>query len=302
MRIKRLAHFTGHKDCIYALAPALKPDCFYTGAAEGYIVEWNYEKKGDGELLAQVPAPVYSLAAYAQQLWLLAGTARGNLHVIDITSKKELRNIEAHTQGLYHIHILQKHPWIITAGGDGVVRLWERYTLELVHTLHLSDKSARVIAVSPDETSFAVGYSDCHIRQWSLPDLQLIADWDAHENSIFSLTYTPDGKKIISGGRDVRLKEWALSPKPEQLQVINAHNLHINYLQYNPAGNLLASVSMDKTLKIWDGETLQLLKVIDKARHQGHVSSVNKVFWIDNNRLVTCSDDRTAMVWEIETE
>jgi WD repeat-containing protein 61 len=58
---------------------------------------------------------------------------------------------------------------------------------------------------------------------------------------------------------------------------------------------------MDKSIKIWDANTLQLLKVIDKARHAGHGTSVNKLWWSGHRQqLVSASDDRSISVWEIE--
>ena len=60
------------------------------------------------------------------------------------------------------------------------------------------------------------------------------------------------------------------------------------------------SVSMDKSIKIWQVPELKLLKVIDKARHAGHGTSVNRSLWFENEGLlVTCSDDRLISVWNI---
>jgi len=45
---------------------------------------------------------------------------------------------------------------------------------------------------------------------------------------------------------------------------------------------------------------LQLLKVIDKARHAGHGTSVNKLLWVQfEDQLLSCSDDRTISQWNI---
>jgi WD40 repeat protein len=57
---------------------------------------------------------------------------------------------------------------------------------------------------------------------------------------------------------------------------------------------------MDKSIKVWLSDELKLLKVIDKARHAGHGTSVNKLLWTDyRNQLASASDDRTISLWEI---
>jgi WD40 repeat protein len=57
---------------------------------------------------------------------------------------------------------------------------------------------------------------------------------------------------------------------------------------------------MDKSIKVWNSNEFKLLKVIDKARHAGHGTSVNKLVWTSfNNQLVSASDDRTLSIWQI---
>ena len=58
---------------------------------------------------------------------------------------------------------------------------------------------------------------------------------------------------------------------------------------------------MDKSIKVWDTTELKLLKVIDKARHAGHGTSVNKLLWTSfNDQLISASDDRTLSVWSLK--
>jgi WD40 repeat protein len=52
---------------------------------------------------------------------------------------------------------------------------------------------------------------------------------------------------------------------------------------------------------VWDTNEMKLLKVIDKARHTGHGTSVNKLLWTSfQNQLISASDDRTISVWDIQ--
>jgi WD repeat-containing protein 61 len=298
MNISKIAHFSGHKGSIFSLCAGLHEHTFFSGADDGYVVEWNMETKGDGQLLVQVNRPVYSMFLDRTQQLLLCGTASGNLHVIDLNARKEIRNIEAHTLGIFDIQEIGHA--LITAGGNGSICIWDKQSLELLNTLPVSAKSARVIAVHPNQKEFAVGFSDCHIRIFSTETFQQLFELKAHTNSIFALSYSPDGNLLYSGGRDVMLKSWDRPNGFENTLDIPAHTLHINAIAFSPDATLYATVSMDKTLKIWDAKTDTLLKVVDKLRNEGHISSVNKLLWINDVELITCSDDRTIMMWRIE--
>jgi WD40 repeat protein len=60
---------------------------------------------------------------------------------------------------------------------------------------------------------------------------------------------------------------------------------------------------MDKSIKVWDMAALKLLKVIDRSRHAGHGTSVNKVLWTNyDDQLLSASDDRTISVWKLNFE
>lgn len=273
------------------------PHTFFSGADDGYIVEWNTETKADGKLLVQVNRPVYSMYVNTSEHVIICGTASGNIHVIDLQTKKEVRNIEAHTLGVFDIQFVNNH--YISSGGDGRICIWNN-DFKLVHSIKAADKSARIIAIHPQLKEFAVGFSDHHIRIYSVSTYELLLDFLAHQNSVFALAYAPKGNKLYSGGRDVLLRNWNLHHAYEMELNIPAHTLHINAIAFSPDEKLFATVSMDKTIKIWDAQTDTLLKVIDKARNDGHVTSVNKILWLSENELITCSDDRTVMMWGIE--
>jgi WD40 repeat protein len=106
---------------------------------------------------------------------------------------------------------------------------------------------------------------------------------------------------LFSGGRDALLKVWKLDQTPILLETINAHWFTINDLQISPNGNFLISASRDKTIKIWDIKTLELLKVLDRFKNiGGHTHSVNRLLWLDNETFVSGGDDKKICVWKME--
>lgn len=57
------------------------------------------------------------------------------------------------------------------------------------------------------------------------------------------------------------------------------------------------TVSSDKTIVIYDSETLEVVKKIDKA----HTKGIMDVNWIDEKTIATCSTDNLIKFWDIES-
>jgi WD40 repeat protein len=83
-------------------------------------------------------------------------------------------------------------------------------------------------------------------------------------------------------------------------EAIIAHLFTINYIVYSPNKLFFATCSKDKSIKLWQANTFKLLKVIDRGRHAGHGTSINKLLWLDNHTLASCSDDRSVVIWNIQ--
>ena len=59
-------------------------------------------------------------------------------------------------------------------------------------------------------------------------------------------------------------------------------------------GDLLASGSVDGTIKIWNTETGACVKTLE-----GHSKEVTSVAW-DGERLASGSFDQTVMIWDMK--
>ncbi|MEM1409107.1 MAG: WD40 repeat domain-containing protein, partial [Bacteroidota bacterium] len=173
--------------------------------------------------------------------------------------------------------------------------------LKVLKTVKESEASLRTIAINEPANELAAGYSDNFIRVFEKSDLSLKHVIEGHTNSVFSLRYSPDGQLLLSAGRDARIKAWDVNAGYLNLQDIAAHMYAINNIDYSPDGKHFVTCSMDKSIKVWDSHTFKLLKVIDKARHAGHGTSVNKLLWSSHeNLLISASDDRAISVWNLE--
>ncbi|MFD1144470.1 WD40 repeat domain-containing protein [Larkinella insperata] len=298
MQVHKVDTFAGHRDCVYTLDSGGSPTEFFSAGADGLVVRWQLDKPDLGTLLARIPASVYALAFEPERGQLWVGQNYDGIHIIDPVQKQEVRSAQITSAAIFDIKFFEDSAWI--ALSDGVLIVMDRAEFAVRKHLKVSDKSARSIAINPTSREVAVGYSDHGIRIFDAQDLTLKQTIPAHSNSVFTVQYSPDGQYLLSAGRDAHLKAWVVADRYAEQQDIPAHLFAINHICYSPDGALFATCSMDKSIKVWDAGSFRLLKVIDRARHAGHGTSVNKLLWSSfQQQLVSASDDRLISVWEI---
>jgi WD40 repeat protein len=78
---------------------------------------------------------------------------------------------------------------------------------------------------------------------------------------------------------------------------LRGHDNNVVTLAYNRSGTRLASGSFDKTIRLWNAETMKEI-----SRLEGHTKVVNSVaFSPDSTRLFSGSGDMTVRIWDVVT-
>jgi len=298
IQVSKLHTLTGHRDCVYTVVPSSQNSTIFSGSGDGMVVAWDLNAPESGHVIAKLPNSVYALHYHHPSGRLIAGQNFEGIHLLDWENKKEMGSLQLTKAAIFDIQSVGDDAFI--AAGDGFLYKVKLSTLSISAKVQASEKSARCIAIHERNGEVAVGYSDHWIRVFDMNTLALKYEWKAHENSVFTVRYSPGGNLLLSGSRDARLKTWDVSAQYQQRGEVVAHLFAINHLDFSPDGKHFVTCSMDKSLKVWNFEELKLLKVIDRARHAGHGTSVNKVLWTSHhNQVVSASDDRTLSVWNI---
>ncbi|HNP18301.1 MAG TPA: WD40 repeat domain-containing protein [Fulvivirga sp.] len=291
--------YTGHNDCIYTLERSQYPHIFYSGAGDGMVVQWDLKNPDKGQLIAKLPNSIYGLHFLEKVNLLAVGHNYDGLHFLDCDKKKEVSSLNFTDAAIFDITTFRDKMYV--GDGKGILHVIGLNPLKALDKIKVAEKSVRCLAVNEVSNELAIGTSDNTILIMNLSDLSLKYTLADHKNSVFTIRYSPDSQLLLSGGRDAHLKIWDVKGGYVLLEDIVAHMYAINNIAFSPDGKHFVTCSMDKSIKVWNVERFKLLKVIDKARHAGHGTSVNKLLWSEyNNLLASASDDRTISIWDIE--
>ena len=285
----------GHTGSVYSLEP-LTSDIFLSGGVDGIVAKWNTTDGEAGEAIFRSKEPVYSLKYIAALNILLVGQSKGGVHFINLSTGKEEKLVQLHTAAVFVINYTSKHRLILTGGGDGLVQVMN-HECQLIHSLQLTSAKIRSIIFTVDEERCIIGCGDGTIAVISLHNFSIIHQWQAHQPGfgVNTLCLSQDDTILLSGSRDAHLNIYN-AVSFELLQSIPAHNYAIYDISFHASGDFFATASRDKSVKIWDARNFQLLVKLDKESFDGHINSVNKLLWL-NDDLVSTGDDRSILIW-----
>lgn len=287
IEVVKIQEFKGHSQAVYSIEWDKNSNTIFSGSGDGMLVNWSLDSP-DGKLIAKMDSSIYTLSSIDRQLFI--GTRKGILTVFDCVTSQVKKSVLVSNAPIFEV--LKIDGGILVATGDGYLHLLDfelrpieqrKFSEYAIRSL-VSTGSGLVAGTSGGETIYIEG------------NLNIISRVISHQGTVFALAYDASSGSLFSGGKDAHIKMFA---NGGEIASVPAHNLHVHRLCINSSGERLLSASMDKTIKLWDTKGLKLLKVIDFERCGGHVSSVNKILWIDKNTIISCSDDRTLKCFEI---
>lgn len=155
------------------------------------------------------------------------------------------------------------------------------------------------IAVSPDGKWLAVARpQQVEIRS---PDgTRIVQTLDGHTGAISDLSFSADGITLVVAAGETGLFGEATLWKTEDWSrwtVIKGHRDTLYSARLNPAGDLLATASYDRTVRLWDIAT-----GAEKMVLTGHNDAIYGLAFDPAGRiLASASGDRTVKLWDVTT-
>jgi WD40 repeat protein len=91
---------------------------------------------------------------------------------------------------------------VVTASGDGTVRLWDPADGQLLHVLVGPSGQLRSAAFSPDGRWVVAGAADGSTEVWEAPGERLAAVLRRHADKVNTAVFSPDGRRLLTASDD----------------------------------------------------------------------------------------------------
>ena len=184
---------------------------------------------------------------------------------------------------------------VVSASGDGTLRLWDVATSQRIATL--GRRGGSVIGScswSPDGRTIAAGNFDKKVKLWKAWTTGSAAELPKkHSLAVNSLAWSPDRHWLASAGGDFKLWNAAtrlcVATEPQQSTSIFCA------CAWNRDSRTVVLGSFSGVVALWDVAT----RSIAKALRGHHTNWVYAVAWspLDGSAFVSASNDKTLKLW-----
>ncbi len=180
---------------------------------------------------------------------------------------------------------------MLATGGTRGVKLWDVNTGRNVANIPVKPSAhVRLVSFSPDGRTLAYRVSQEKFTR--LLDVTTQTQTGIIENpSIDYWAFSPDGKILASAARHI-ITLWDVVTG-QQIATLEGPVHGVRHITYSPDGNTLASVSRDKTIRLWDIATHQNIETFNGTSYAA--------FSPDGTMLVFSSNGSGVVVWNLIT-
>ncbi len=180
---------------------------------------------------------------------------------------------------------------IVTTGDDGTLKIWSAASGGLSRSFSLEDGPATAFALNG--TRALTGHADGRVMLWDLDRGDKPQSFKRNEANIWAVTFAGETNRFAASSHDWKVALWDANTKAGPLHVFEGHESAAQAVAYAPKGRLLASGSADRTVKLWNLETLDL-----ERTYRGHKDFVTALaFSPDGKMLAAASLDGSIKLW-----
>ncbi|MBN9122893.1 MAG: hypothetical protein J0I06_27770 [Planctomycetes bacterium] len=151
-------------------------------------------------------------------------------------------------------------------------------------------------ALSADGKYLLTAGRDKTAKVWDLKAKESVVTFPEHQNIVYGVAVKADGSAGFSVGADKQLRTWKPNGEGKQVKNAGGHGDEVFRIVANPKQPLLATSSADKTVRLWNMDTLAAGKSLSGLGD--YVYTV--AFSADGELVAGGSYDGGVAVWNVK--
>ncbi len=174
---------------------------------------------------------------------------------------------------------------------DGMVKIFSLKSLKVIRNLQAHNSDISGIAIVDEEKKIVTASYDGTCRLWDLSSYDAEKTLIKQKNRIRSMTTALDGSCVFLGFQKGTITQVDITNTKNRSELVG-HTDIVSKLSVDPTGQFLASVSWDRTIKIW---SLEDNTKVDEGQLRSGISSI--AWSPDGTTVYTADLSGAIMSW-----
>ncbi len=177
---------------------------------------------------------------------------------------QQLFEIRAHASDVAGLAFSEDGRSIVSAGRDANLKVWDAQTGSLQKTISLDNRLVSSLALAGRRV--VTGHGDGTIALYDIDKGERVAAYKRNDAEVWSVAFLGSGDRFAAASHDYQTAIWDTRTATAAQFKLDGHTSAAQAVAYSVHGPWIATGSADKTVRLYDADTHDLIRTYKGAK------------------------------------